>query len=103
MNNRAKWARLRALAAGFALVRVDLHLRVAGRNGIETARVETGLPEAETAAVRDRVVLDRAVVAGGGDDGDDIFRGVVDVGVEPHREPDTPADNLALLIDAAAV
>ena len=81
LNDRAEGAGFCTLAAGLAFVRVDLHLGVARGDCSEAAGVETGFPEAETAAVRDSEVLDRAVVTGGWNDSDNIFRGVVDVGV----------------------
>ena len=92
-----------AQAAGFALVGIDLHLGIARRDGAETAGVQTGFAEAETAAVRDGVILDGTVVAGGRNDGHDIFGRMIDIRIQSHGKADTPAYDLPFFIDAAPV
>ena len=92
-----------ALSARFALVRVDLHLGIAGRDGVEAAGVQACFSEAETTAVRYHVILDRAVVTGCRNYGDDIFGRLVEIRVHPHREPHSSAYDLAFLIDTAPV
>ena len=103
LNDRAKGAGFGTLAAGLAFVRIDLHLGVARGDCSEAAGVEAGFAEAETAAVCDSEVLDRTVIAGGRDDSDNIFCGVVDVGISTHCESDSAAYDLAFFVDAAAV
>ena len=103
VDDRAEGAGLRAHSAGLAFIRVDLHLRVARGDRPEPARVEAGLAQAEPAAVRDHMVLDRAVVTGRRDDGNDIFCRFVYVRIHAHGQADPAADDLALFIDAAPV
>ena len=103
MHNGAVGTGFGTQAAGFAFDGVDAHAGIAGGNGIETAGIQAGLAEAEAADIRDQVFLDRAVIAGGGNDGDHIAGGTAGIRVLPQGEADAPPDNFALLIDSAAV
>ena len=101
--NSAVGAGFGAQAAGFAFCGINMHPGIAGSDGVKTAGIQAGLPETETADVGHEVFLDRAVVAGGGDHSDYVTGSAVYIRVQPQREADPPPDNLAFLIDTAAV
>ena len=103
MDNRTVGAGLRTHAAGFAFRRVDVHAGVAGRDGAETACIQARLSKAETADIRDHIILDRTVITGGGNDGYHIAGVAVHIRVQSHGKANPPADNLPFLVYTAAI
>ena len=103
MDDRAVGAGFCAHAAGLALRRVNPHAGVAGGDGAEAACVQAGLSQAETADIRDHVILDRTVIAGGGDHCHHIAGFAVHIRILSHGQADPPADDLTFFIDAAPV
>ena len=103
VDDRSERAGLGTHAAGLALIRIDLHLGVAGRDGTELARVQAGFPKAEPAAVRHHMVLDRAVVTCCRYDGNHVVGRLVQIRAHPHRKTYPSADDLTLLVDTAPV
>ena len=103
MDDGPEGAGLGAHPAGLAFSRIDAHLCVAGGDGLKAACIETRPAQTEAASVRDRIFLNRAVVAGCRDHGHHIFGRLVDIRALSHGEPDPAAYNLPLLIDAAPV
>ena len=102
MDDSAVRAGFGAQTAGLALVQIDAHLGIAGGNCTESAGVETRLAQAKAADIRDEIILNGAVVAGGRDDGYHVPGGRTRFRTQSLCQTDTPANDIPLLIDAAA-
>ena len=103
MHDGAEGAGLCAHAAGFAFVRINVHLIIARMNGVESACVQAGFSQTEAAAVGHGIFMDRTVITRGRDDSNDIFGRFQRIGTLPHGKTDPSANDLTLFIYTAAV
>ena len=72
VNDGAERTGLGAHAAAFAFRRIYLHFVVTRGNGAELAGIQACFSKAEPADIRYKIILDRAVVAGSGNHGDNV-------------------------------
>ncbi len=103
MDDRPVGTGLCAQAAFPALLRVDAHAAFSLADGTEAAGIDAGLAQTEAAAVRNGIGGGGAVVAGRTNDLHHVGRIIRNVCIPAGSQPDPLADDLPLLIDAAAV
>ena len=103
MNDGAIGTGFGALTAGLAFVGFDAHLGVAGGDGAESAGIQAGLAQAEAADIRDEIILNGTIIAGGGDDGHHVLGRRTRFRAHTLGEANAAPDDLPLLIDTATV